>query len=188
MHRTGWLLLTGLACVAFAPACGPSFTALYEGDARFEHCYALDDSGQESMQKRADCWRDWMDHYTFGQTRDRVQYANNRYKALTSAALPTDEGMMSAAGVDTSTTPQLAPTNAFAPPPTTAAATPSSNAPSANWMSNAPQAVEPMPGDAGLPRTASPDGGAGEVTPAPTASAIDPTILPPKKTKPKAKK
>ena len=39
-------------------ACGPSFQALYEGDARFEHCYALEEDGIISMQKKADCWRD----------------------------------------------------------------------------------------------------------------------------------
>ena len=69
-------------------ACGPSFQALYEGDARFEHCYALEEAAGISMQKRADCWRDWTDHYTYGQTRDRVQYASNRYQALTSTRCP----------------------------------------------------------------------------------------------------
>src|SRR5450755_963670 len=146
--------------------CGPSFQALYEGDARFEHCYAIEEDGILSIQKRADCWRDWTDHYTFGQTRDRVQYASMRYRALTSAALPTDEGMMSAAPGAASpegTATTLAPTNAFAPPPTTASATssgssrptwmtaPPSDASGSSWMSTAPQNMLPDANDAGTP-------------------------------------
>lgn len=176
MRRPAWLLLVAAAC-----GCGPSFTALYEGDARFEHCYAMEDQGSQSLQKRADCWRDWMDHYTFGQTRDRVQYASARYKALTSPALPTDEGMMSAApgGAEETSNPALAPTSAFAPPPTTASAAPSSTSTTAPWMATAPEELNPQQSDdAGVPR----------VTPAPSASAIDPTILPPKKTKKPTKK
>src|SRR5690349_4487799 len=65
--------------------CGPSFQALYEGDARFEHCYALDESGTASMRQKSDCWRDWTLRYTYGQTRDRVEYAAARYRALTRA-------------------------------------------------------------------------------------------------------
>ncbi|MGH7282258.1 MAG: hypothetical protein ACRELY_12080, partial [Polyangiaceae bacterium] len=139
--RLAWLIGIAVTC-----GCGPSFQALYEGDARFEHCYALEDSGSGTMQKRADCWRDWMDHYTFGQTRDRVQYASNRYRALTSAALPTDEGMMSAApgAGDENTTGAPAPTNAFAPPPTTAAAQ-ASAAPRSTWLLTAPQQILPEP-------------------------------------------
>lgn len=102
-------------------ACGPSFQAIYEGNARFEHCYALEENAQTAMHEKADCWRDWSEHYTFGQTRDRIHYATARYVALSqSQNLPTDEAMMMGApGVTprqtTITAP--APTNAFAPPP-----------------------------------------------------------------------
>ncbi len=180
MRRPAWLLLVAAAC-----GCGPSFTALYEGDARFEHCYALEDQGSQSLQKRADCWRDWMDHYTFGQTRDRVQYASARYKALTSPALPTDEGMMSAApGGEASSNPALAPTSAFASPPTTASAAPSSTSTTAPWMATAPEEINPQAdGDAGIPRVAPAQGQPASTAPAPSASALDPTILPPKKPK-----
>lgn len=161
--------------------CGPSFQALYEGDARFEHCYALEDSGSGTMQKRADCWRDWIDHYTFGQTRDRVQYASNRYRALTNAALPTDEGMMSAApgAGQEGTTGAPAPTNAFAPPPTTASAQQSGAPPKSTWMLTAPQQVLPDPArDAGPPALQA-DAGPSGTFPATATSAINPTILPP---------
>lgn len=109
------------AVLVLGGACGPSFQAIYEGDARFEHCYALEENPLTPMTKKADCWRDWSEHYTYGQTRDRVQYAIARYVALSEASsAPTDEAMMLAApGVAPRVTSIAAPapTNAFAPPP-----------------------------------------------------------------------
>jgi hypothetical protein len=184
--------------------CGPSFQALYEGDARFEHCYALEEDGVISLQKKADCWRDWTDHYTFGQTRDRVQYASMRYRALTSSSLPTDEGMMSAApGAGNDENPggtALAPTNAFAPPPTTASASPGSApratwmtepANSANggsgsggsWMQTAPTNVLPDQSDAGTQLVAPAQGQQPSTGPVPSASQNKPTSPAPKKKK-----
>ena len=101
--------------------CGPSFQVIYEGNARFEHCYALEESPRSLVPERADCWRDWSEHYTYGQTRDRIHYATARYVALSqSVNAPTDEAMMMAApGMaprQSSITAPL-PTNAFAPPP-----------------------------------------------------------------------
>jgi hypothetical protein len=102
--------------------CGPSFQAIYEGDARFEHCYALEETANASMQQKAECWRDWTQKHTYGQTRDRVEYAASRYRALVNPELPTDEAMMQAAPGMVDTSNQLvapAPTSAFAPPPVT---------------------------------------------------------------------
>jgi hypothetical protein len=103
-------------------ACGPSYQALYEGDARFEHCYALEETGSVSMGTKGDCWRGWILHYTYGQTRDRVEYAAARYRALARAPqAPTDEAMMEAAPGEgrASNIAAPAPTSAFAPPPKT---------------------------------------------------------------------
>jgi hypothetical protein len=104
-----------------AAACGPSFQAIYEGNARFEHCYALEENAQTPMPEKADCWRDWSERYTYGQTRDRIHYATARYVALSQVdAVPTDEAMMMAAPGMTprqTTITAPAPTNAFAPPP-----------------------------------------------------------------------
>lgn len=103
-------------------ACGPSFQAVHDGEARFEHCYALDERPNEPLARKADCWDDWAKHYTYGQTRDRVQYAMQRARALSQVPnLPTDEAMMSAApgeGVRNAAAAP-APTSAFAPPPKT---------------------------------------------------------------------
>ncbi len=115
------LLMSALGVLGGAVACGPSFQAIYEGNARFEHCYALEENSQTAMPEKADCWRDWSEHYTYGQTRDRIHYATARYVALSqSSNVPTDEAMMMAAPGMTprqSTITAPAPTNAFAPPP-----------------------------------------------------------------------
>lgn len=111
------------ALVAAAVACGPSFQAIYEGNARFEHCYALEEQAHATLHDKAACWRDWSEHYTYGQTRDRIQYAIARYVALRDAPnVPTDEALMMAAPGMTprpATVSVPAPTNAFAPPPKT---------------------------------------------------------------------
>lgn len=120
-RRPRVLLGLVLAASAAVAACGPGFQAVYEGNSRFEHCYGLEETPQATMREKADCWRDWSDHYTYGQTRDRIQYAIARYVALSQAPnVPTDEALMMAAPgvtprVSTITAP--APTNAFAPPP-----------------------------------------------------------------------
>jgi hypothetical protein len=67
---------------------------------------------------RTQCWREWLKGYTYGQSRDRVEYAKGRV-----AGLPPDV----ASGVDGGglplARPQVAvapmPTNAFVPPPNT---------------------------------------------------------------------
>lgn len=123
VFATVFLLSASLLVVASAPGCGPSFQAVHDGEARFEHCYAIDETPSLPLEKKAECWNDWIKHYTYGQTRDRVQYAGERYQALSRVpGLPTDEAMMSAApgeGVSTHTVAAPSPTNAFAPPPKT---------------------------------------------------------------------
>jgi hypothetical protein len=117
-------LLVPLFVVAAVGACGPSFQTIYENDARFEHCYALDDSATASLDQKAACWKDWKEHHTFGQTRDRVEYAQSRSVALNQADVPTDEAMMHAAPGEVGEHQQLTaptPTNAFAPPEAMAA-------------------------------------------------------------------
>ena len=108
-----------LGATAASLSCGPSFQAIYEGNARFEHCYALEERQQTPLNEKADCWHDWSERYTYGQTRDRIHYATARYVSL-SQSVPTDEAMMMAAPgmtTRTSTITAPAPTNAFAPPP-----------------------------------------------------------------------
>jgi hypothetical protein len=118
------LVGAGATAAALLVACGPSFQVVYEGDARFEHCYALDDTPTAPMQEKTECWTEWMKHYTYGQTRNRVDYAAMRAKALREVhAAPTDEAIMGAAPGE-ATGPvrghdEPVPTNAFEAPPKT---------------------------------------------------------------------
>src|SRR5690349_10634748 len=57
------------------PACGASIQALYEGDVRFERCMALDERADVKPTLRRACWDEWLEFYTFGQTRDRIDHA-----------------------------------------------------------------------------------------------------------------
>ena len=74
-----------LACVC-APSCGASIQAVYEGDVRFEHCMALDARPDVKPTIRRACWEEWVEFYTFGQTRDRIDYAHVREKQLGAAS------------------------------------------------------------------------------------------------------
>ena len=106
-----------LAAVAAcgAAACGPSFQAVYECDVRFEHCYAIDQGGATVETKKA-CWRDWLQSYTYGQSRDRVEYAATRVSELSlDPTLPAVDRQAPPARAHIVAAPM--PTNAFAPPP-----------------------------------------------------------------------
>jgi hypothetical protein len=115
LGRSGRLLaLLGVAC-AGAVGCGASINAVYEGDVRFEHCMALDSVPNVKPTIRRACWEEWIKFYTFGQTRDRVDYAMLRRTQL-GAASDFDEGEWA----PTRERPALAapePTSALAPPP-----------------------------------------------------------------------
>jgi hypothetical protein len=113
-----WAPLAGaggaVALVALA-ACGPSYQAVYECDVHFEHCYALDESGASADAKK-DCWRDWLHGYTYGQSRDRVEYGGTRYSQLSLDPTLPSEDVPSAAAKRRQTAAPV-PTNAFVPPP-----------------------------------------------------------------------
>src|SRR5215203_817186 len=117
--RRAFCVILAIGAAAAGLGCGASFQAIYEGNARFEHCYALEERQQTPLNEKAECWHDWSERYTYGQTRDRIHYATARFVAL-SQSVPTDEAMMMAApGMTprTSTITAPIPTNAFAPPP-----------------------------------------------------------------------
>src|ERR1700733_13414924 len=153
-RKAGW---GGSLLLALAPAlvlaCGPSFQVVYEGDSRFEHCYALDENPNVLMQQKSECWADWIQHYTYGQTRDRVEFAAVRYRAIMRAgALPTDEAIMGAAPGEASGTSVAAPapTNAFASPPKMAedspdGAAPAPTPPPTDTASHSNPPVAPLP-------------------------------------------
>jgi hypothetical protein len=104
---TGGLLLASVSC-------GASIRGLYESDVRFEHCMALDARPDVKPTLRRSCWEEWLSFYTFGQTRDRIDYALLREKQLGSAS-DFDEGEPGPARVAAAAAPD--PTSAIAPPP-----------------------------------------------------------------------
>jgi hypothetical protein len=130
-----WLFLLAPIALAVA-ACGPSFQVVYEGDVRFEHCYAMDQT-EATADAKKECWRQWLKGYTYGQSRDRVEFAASRANALSVAPAQPEEtpGHVIAAAP--------MPTNAFAPPPNMAASAEAT-------------ATEAPPPDAGAPRPRTP--------------------------------
>jgi hypothetical protein len=62
--------------------CGASLNSVYEGDVRFEHCMSLDAQPKVQASMRQSCWTEWVGHYTYGQTKDRVRHAQLRILQL----------------------------------------------------------------------------------------------------------
>jgi hypothetical protein len=107
-----------VAAALCAVACGPSFQILYECDVHFEHCYALD-QGAVAPDAKKDCWRDWLHGYTYGQSRDRIEFAATRFSELSlDPTLPNEDvpGQRPRRRPDRPIAAPV-PTNAFAPPP-----------------------------------------------------------------------
>lgn len=78
----GVTLALVLLAIAALPSCGPSVQSIHEGSVRFEHCYRLDlDPGVATSHREA-CWREWSTRYTYGQSRDRIEYARRRLRAI----------------------------------------------------------------------------------------------------------
>jgi len=98
-----------VACVG----CGTSIRGMYESDVRFEHCMALDAATETKATVQRACWDEWVSFYTFGQTRDRIEYARARTKVLGSGS-NFDEGDASTR-IASRAAPD--PTSAMAPPP-----------------------------------------------------------------------
>jgi hypothetical protein len=58
--------------------------SIHEGNVRFEHCYRLDLEPDVASSHRRACWTNWTERYTYGQSRDRLEYANRRVVAFNS--------------------------------------------------------------------------------------------------------
>ena len=82
----GVCLRRRLSCAAALAAavggCGPSVQSIREGNIRFEHCYRLDLDQNIARTHRLTCWRQWVDSYAYGQTRDKIEYARRRARYL----------------------------------------------------------------------------------------------------------
>jgi hypothetical protein len=72
------------AFVLVGSSCGPSMQSIYEGNIRFEHCYRLDLDNSIAPSHRQACWNEWLTAYSYGQTRDRIEYARRRLRSIAS--------------------------------------------------------------------------------------------------------
>jgi hypothetical protein len=108
-----------LAAAGIALSCGPSVSTIYEGNIRFEHCYRLDLDRHIAPTHRAACWREWEDRYTYGQTRDRLEYAKRRLGSLATGDAHRPELRFDEpdGGAPESPSEAPAPTSVHAPPP-----------------------------------------------------------------------
>lgn len=86
MTRHRWAPFAAPAALLWGPVlalgCGPSVQSIYEGDVRFEHCYRLDLELDVASSHRQACWTNWLNRYTYGQTRDRLEYARRRVRSF----------------------------------------------------------------------------------------------------------
>jgi len=78
------VLFAASAAALLVASCGPSMQSIYEGDVRFEHCYRLDLEQDVAITHRRACWTTWLDRYTYGQSRDKLEYARRRVRAFSS--------------------------------------------------------------------------------------------------------
>lgn len=116
-RRSAWTARLALGALGTfgLTACGASIHALYEGDVRFEHCMSLDDNADVKPTIRTACWDEWLKFYTFGQTRDRIEYAKNRMRQLRSGDDQGTPELLASQSHPTEAVPE--PTTALAPPP-----------------------------------------------------------------------
>jgi hypothetical protein len=104
----------GIALLTVLSACGASINAIYESDVRFEQCMALDSRADVKPTLRRGCWHEWLNFYTFGQTRDRVEWARGRIRQLRADSDFIVEGE---AEESTASLAVPEPTSVMAPPP-----------------------------------------------------------------------
>ncbi len=94
--------------------CGPSVQVLHEGSVRFEHCYRLDLDPAIAPPHRKACWKAWQERYSYGQSRDRLEYADRRIDSIERGdpppGLQLDSGAPEPAAAES-------PTDPHAPPP-----------------------------------------------------------------------
>src|SRR6187551_2767382 len=100
--------------------CGPSIQPIHEGSVRFEHCYRLDLDPRIAPAHRHACWRQWLEVYSYGQSRDRVEHSRRRIGDL--EAGDPNPPQLNLAAEEARTDRQFymatpAPTDVYAPPP-----------------------------------------------------------------------
>lgn len=89
--------LTILVVMTIFGACGASPRRQYLGNRYFEYCHRADLEQSASDAALARCWHAWLEHYTVGQSAERVAHAKEREMTLRGGealrlSLPEDTG------------------------------------------------------------------------------------------------
>jgi len=58
--------------------CGPSLRMVHQSNSFFERCHGADFDSSVTPDQRGQCWSVWLEHYTLGQSPDRLVYARQR--------------------------------------------------------------------------------------------------------------
>ena len=96
--------------------CGPGMQSVYEGNVRFEHCYRLDLDPNVAPTHRKACWEQWVTTYSYGQTRDKLEYAKRRIRYLNAGQTAAEPLDLRDPQIRAATDPDT-PVNIHAPPP-----------------------------------------------------------------------
>jgi len=125
-------------------------TSIYEGNVRFEHCYRLDLDLDVVPSHRELCWRRWLARYTYGQPRDRIEYARRRVRAFSSGDVSRPElDLGPRAGEEPAPEGGTgAPRDPHAPPPSVANGTTGTPGDTAPDRDGAPRDTVELPGAA----------------------------------------
>ena len=142
-----------LLLVAATLGCGPSVQSIYEGSVRFEHCYRLDLELDVATSHRQACWSTWLERYTYGQSRDRLEYARRRVRAF--EAGDADRQALNIGSADVGPESRQfylvvpAPTSVHAPPPPIATRVnlPGDAPPTPDGSPSAKSTAKPTPGE-----------------------------------------
>lgn len=102
--------------VVAVSGCGPSVQVIHEGTVRFEHCYRLDLDPRIAPSHRHACWNAWLDRYSYGQPRDRIEYARRRVNSIERNEPPPGLDLEASSQQDLRLEPE-GPVDAHAPPP-----------------------------------------------------------------------
>ncbi|HKQ70127.1 MAG TPA: hypothetical protein VJT73_12350 [Polyangiaceae bacterium] len=135
MHQSlsRWYRIACASVFASGPlACSLSYQSVYESDVRFEHCYRLDEERQVPIAQKRTCWRAWVAKHTYGQTRDRVEYALERDRTLERAEASGERSAPPGAAGAKLPIASPQPTSAFVSPPQTMASAHDAGAPDAD--------------------------------------------------------
>ena len=167
-------LATGLPLIALAlAACGPNYRYVYDGEAAFERCYALDYDESASAPTRQQCWTAWLQSYAFSAGADRVEYARS-HAAPQTASQPAGQAPVAPPAMASLTpAPPAAMQAASLPPPP-----PPPRATAAPDAFSTPAATQSA-ADSAWRREQISVGGNPVAAPPPTAAPSAPTAEPP---------